>query len=89
MKTLSKKQLEKITIKTSEQGFVVWIEETSKSGNVVNHWLLDASMIKTDGTVRLPTTDMYDFTAKYKYVDETETVQLVDISKTVRKPRLK
>jgi hypothetical protein len=52
MKRLNKKQLSRIRVSTTESGFTVWIRDAEKG---TEHWIVDGSLIKEDGEIRLST----------------------------------
>lgn len=54
MKSLPKSALKTIEITLTKNGFTVWITELSTDNKRKNrHWLLDASLLKEDGEIRL------------------------------------
>jgi hypothetical protein len=85
MKTLSSHQLGKLTIKQSQDGFTIWIEEETELGKI-KHWLIDGSLLKQDSIIRLPNTTQYRFTAKYDNTDDS--VKLID-TKIVKRKKIK
>ncbi len=76
MKTISKKKLKEIEISVTESGFTLWITERVK-GIKRKHWIIDGSMIKEDGKIRLGAKDLdYRFEAVF---DEHENdIILID-----------
>lgn len=51
MKKMEKKDLKRLEITQSKDGFTIWISETT--GKKRKHWLVDASCLKDDGEIRI------------------------------------
>jgi hypothetical protein len=51
MKKMAKKDLKRLEITESADGFTIWISETT--GKKRKHWLVDASCLKDDGEIRI------------------------------------
>ncbi len=77
MAKATEKDLKKLEIDVTEEGFTVWITEPSKlnKGKKIKHWILDASTLKTDGLIRLgigfyPTEIKYNKKSNSLFVDK-------------------
>jgi hypothetical protein len=65
MKKLTKTQLKKLELETTNEGFTLWINE-KVNGRNVKHWLLDASLIMESGEISLGNLSQYKINIVYK-----------------------
>jgi hypothetical protein len=65
---IAEKHLETIEVEITELGFIVWVTEKGKLGSKkepVTHWILDASLLRKDGEIRLGNPTLYKVNAEY------------------------
>ena len=74
MKTMSKKDLKRLEITESPEGFTIWIKETG--GKKRRHWLVDASCLKDDGEIRIGNIINGDKFHAF-FDDETKSIRFV------------
>jgi len=71
MKT-AEKDLKNIKIHTTDKGFTVWITERKKMDGkmkTIMHWVVDASLLKEEGQMRLGRKDIWNLNAEYNEKD--------------------
>ena len=69
-----RKDLDRIEITTNSLGFTVWITE-DVAGVTKKHWVIDGSMVKEDGEIRISNHPLYEFGAKYNR--DTSSIQII------------
>jgi len=62
MKPLTQSELNTIEIKTSPNGFTVWMTGINKEGKLIRRWVVDGSRVKHDGKISLSTNQNLEFT---------------------------
>ena len=71
---IAKKDLKNIKIDATDEGFVVWITERKKINGKMKtlmHWIVDASLLKEDGQMRLGCHNMWNLSAEYDEKENT------------------
>lgn len=74
---VAKKDLQNIRIEVTDGGFTVWITEKKKvRGEIITfqHWILDGSLLKEDGLIRLGSPNNWKINAK---LDESSNTIVV------------
>ncbi len=72
---LSKKKLKTLDIEVTEKGFTIWITEKLKSGHIINHWLIDGSLVKENGQIQLGN-DQCDYRYEVQYDPIERTINI-------------
>ncbi len=65
---LRKKDLKRIKIDVTDRGFTVWVKEKmmiNGTPKMVNHWLLDGSLLLEGGDISISVADMYRIHPEY------------------------
>lgn len=65
---ISRNYLKDIEIEVNEKGFVIWVNEKTKTGGklrMIKHWVVDGSLLKENGIIRFGTPDLYKIEARY------------------------
>lgn len=52
MRKLTSKELQRIRVDVQKKGFTIWIKDTDAG---IEHWLIDGSLVKCDGEIRIDT----------------------------------
>lgn len=69
--------LKSLEIDANEEGFVIWVKEKKKIGKKLvtsKHWVMDGSMLKKDGFIRMGEKNMYKIEARYN--DEGNFIEI-------------
>lgn len=77
---VGKKATSSIEIDYNKEGFTIWVKERCYFENgkskIIKHWVIDASLLKKDGVLRMGQKELYAIEARYNSEENTITIGL-------------